>query len=58
MTTAAAAQIFDRPRQTVAAIGIERPMVVPPAANDRPVALMSDFARAMRQVEQEVYGID
>jgi hypothetical protein len=58
MTIAAAAQTFDRPRQTVAAIGIERPMIVPPAANDRPVALMSDFARAMRLVEQEVYGID
>jgi hypothetical protein len=58
MTNAAAALTLDRPRQTVAAIGIERPMVVPPAANDRPVALMSDFARAMRLVEQEVYGID
>jgi len=58
MMIAAAAQTFPSPHQTVAAIGIERPMVVPPATNDRPVALMSDFARAMRQVEQEVYGID
>ena len=53
----AVAQQIDRPR-TVAAIGVERPMVVPAAANDRPAALMSDFARAMRQVELEVYGID
>lgn len=54
---AAAKQSFDLPR-TVAAVGVERPMVVPPAANDRPVALLSDFARAMRIVELEVYGIE
>lgn len=57
MSVAAAKQSFDRPAHTVAAIGVERPMIVPAAANDR-AALMSDFARAMRQVELEVYGIE
>jgi len=57
MTSVAAASL-DRPAPAFAAIRLEQPIVVRPAASDRPVALLSDFARAMRQVEQELYGID
>jgi len=56
MTSAALS--LDTPRQAVAALEVERPIVLPAPANDRPLALMSDFARAMRQVEAEVYGLD
>jgi hypothetical protein len=56
--TSAAAFSLDRPRQSLAVVEVERPLVVPAAANDRRGALLSDFARAMRQVEAEVYGLD
>jgi hypothetical protein len=57
MTSVAAASL-DRPAPAFAAIRLEQPIAARPAANARPVALLSDFARAMRRVEQEVYGID
>jgi hypothetical protein len=34
------------------------PVVLRAPANEWTLPVLSDFARAMRQVEQEVYGID
>jgi len=56
--TSAAAYSLDRPAQALAVVAVERPLVLPAAANDRPLALLSDFARAMRIVELEVYGVE
>lgn len=47
-----------RRRPAVSAPKRETLTVLSTPANDRPLPLLSDFARAMRQVEQEVYGID
>jgi hypothetical protein len=54
--TSALAVSLDRRSQPAAPVAFERPLTLPAAANDRP--LLSDFARAMRQVEIEVYGIE
>jgi hypothetical protein len=48
---------LERRRPAVSALR-ENLTVLSAPANDRPLPLLSDFARAMRQVEQEVYGID
>lgn len=49
---------LERPRHSAAAVQAPRPVVLPLPANDRALPLLNDFARAMRVVEQEVYGID
>ena len=48
---------LEHPRHAAPALRAT-PVVLRAPANDRTLPMLSDFARAMRQVEQEVYGID